>query len=98
VIGKSSSSSARITRASCATRIERKLNKLADVAAPNYATERAGVLCAPGVTVDELVAVVEGAGFTASLHRPGRAARAVVAPSTPSVPSAAGGSVEITLW
>ena len=58
-----------MTCASCAMRIEKKLNKLDGVAASvNYATERARVDYDPvAVTPDELVAAVESAGYTATL-------------------------------
>jgi Cu+-exporting ATPase len=52
--------------AACASRIERKLNKLEGVEANvNFATERATVRCDPAVTVDQLVATVESAGYHA---------------------------------
>jgi Cu+-exporting ATPase len=56
-----------MTCASCANRIERKLNKLDGVAASvNYATERATVDYDPGaVAPAELVAAVEAAGYRA---------------------------------
>ena len=60
-----------MTCASCANRIERKLNKLDGVTATvNYATEKAKVTFAGGVSTDELIAAVEQAGYTAAL--PGR--------------------------
>jgi Cu+-exporting ATPase len=60
-----------MTCASCANRIERKLNKLDGVTATvNYATEKAEVRYAEGVTTDELVAAVESAGYTATLPPP----------------------------
>src|SRR4051795_7936151 len=58
-----------MTCASCANRIERKLNKLDGVTASvNYATEKARVEFDPG-TVDsrQLVAAVEAAGYQAAL-------------------------------
>jgi Cu+-exporting ATPase len=56
-----------MTCASCVARIERKLNKLEGVEATvNFATEQATVRCDPSVTVDELVRVVEAAGYHAS--------------------------------
>src|SRR3954452_19447193 len=57
-----------MTCASCANRVERRLNKLAGVTATvNYATERARVEFEPGtVGVDELVAAVEEAGYGAT--------------------------------
>jgi Cu+-exporting ATPase len=55
-----------MTCASCAARIERKLNKLEGVEATvNYATEQATVRCEAGVPVDRLVAAVESAGYAA---------------------------------
>jgi Cu+-exporting ATPase len=55
-----------MTCSSCAARIEKKLNRLDGVEATvNYATEHATVTADPGVTVDQLVATVESAGYTA---------------------------------
>jgi Cu+-exporting ATPase len=49
-----------MTCASCAMRIEKKLNKLDGVTATvNYATEQAKVDAPEGVSVDELIAAVE---------------------------------------
>ena len=58
-----------MTCASCANRIERKLNKLDGVTASvNYATEKARVEYDPGtVAPDQLVAAVEAAGYRAVL-------------------------------
>ena len=59
-----------MTCASCANRIERKLNKLDGVSASvNYATEKAKVTYAPEVTPERLVETVESAGYGASLPR-----------------------------
>lgn len=59
-----------MTCASCATRIERKLNRLDGVQATvNYATEKATVQ-APGVDAEVLIAAVEAAGYTARLPAP----------------------------
>ncbi|MBK4348944.1 cadmium-translocating P-type ATPase [Lacisediminihabitans sp. G11-30] len=56
-----------MTCASCANRIERKLNRLDGVTATvNYATEKAQVR-APGVDTALLIATVEAAGYTAEL-------------------------------
>ena len=53
-----------MTCASCAARIEKKLNKVPGVSATvNYATETAHVAAAPDVSLDALVAVVEAAGY-----------------------------------
>jgi Cu+-exporting ATPase len=58
-----------MTCASCANRIERRLNKLDGVSASvNYATERATVDFDPGaVDPAELIAAVEAAGYAAEL-------------------------------
>ncbi|WP_167051458.1 heavy metal translocating P-type ATPase [Salinibacterium sp. ZJ77] len=59
-----------MTCASCATRIERKLNKLPGVdATVNFATEKARVR-ADGVELDELIAAIEAAGYAASVPAP----------------------------
>ncbi|GAA4672440.1 heavy metal translocating P-type ATPase [Nocardioides nanhaiensis] len=64
-----------MTCASCANRIERKLNKLDGVSASvNYATERASVTYAAPVTPEELVATVEAAGYGAQVPQPRGAA------------------------
>jgi Cu+-exporting ATPase len=64
-----------MTCASCAARIERRLNKLEGVQATvNYATERASVAFdAATVQPGELVAAVEAAGYAATLPDAGRA-------------------------
>ena len=55
-----------MTCASCAVRIERKLNKLEGVEATvNFATEQATVSHGGRVSVDDLVAAVESAGYHA---------------------------------
>jgi Cu+-exporting ATPase len=60
-----------MTCASCANRIERKLNKLDGVTATvNYATEKARVNAPEGVDPATLVAQVEAAGYRAELPKP----------------------------
>ncbi|SOD62602.1 Cu+-exporting ATPase [Streptomyces zhaozhouensis] len=60
-----------MTCASCANRVERRLNKMDGVTATvNYATEKASVSYPEGVTVDDLVARVEATGYTAEPPRP----------------------------
>ena len=60
-----------MTCASCAARIEKRLNRLDGVeASVNYASEHAAVCFDPGqVSVEDLIAAVEGAGYHASLPR-----------------------------
>ncbi len=60
-----------MTCASCAARIEKKLNRLEGVTASvNYATERARVRHGEAVAVGDLIATVEATGYTATLPRP----------------------------
>ena len=57
-----------MTCASCAARIEKKLNKVDGVEATvNFATEQATVHCDPAVPVDALIGAVDSAGYTAHL-------------------------------
>jgi Cu+-exporting ATPase len=67
-----------MTCAACATRIERKLNKLDGVeASVNYATEQAAVrFDADRVAVGDLIGAVEAAGYRASLTADANAADA----------------------
>ncbi|QNG21581.1 copper-translocating P-type ATPase [Rhodococcus triatomae] len=59
-----------MTCASCANRIERKLNKIDGVSATvNYATEKARVDIDDGVATDTLLEAVENAGYSARLPR-----------------------------
>ena len=56
-----------MTCASCAARIEKKLNRMDGVTASvNYATERALVTVPEGVTHEDVVATVEATGYTAA--------------------------------
>jgi len=65
-----------MTCASCANRIERKLNKLDGVEATvNFATEKAAVEFDPqAVSTDDLVGAIEAAGYKATLPTPQRPA------------------------
>ena len=60
-----------MTCASCANRIERKLNKLDGVVATvNYATEKAKVTYAEPLSAEDLISTVRKAGYDATLPRP----------------------------
>jgi copper chaperone CopZ len=60
-----------MTCASCATRIEKKLNKIDGVTATvNFATEKARVDFVGEVSADRLVQTIEQAGYTAELPTP----------------------------
>ncbi len=60
-----------MTCASCAARVEKKLNRMEGVSATvNYATEKAKVTYDGDVAPEDLVAAVEKAGYTARLPRP----------------------------
>jgi P-type Cu+ transporter len=59
-----------MTCAACANRIEKKLNRLDGVTATvNYATEKARATVPAGLTADDLIAVVERTGYTATRPR-----------------------------
>ncbi len=75
-----------MTCASCANRVERKLNKLDGVTATvNYATEKARVEFPPELDTAALVAQVEAAGYTAEL--PGVGGDEAEAEPTPTDPT-----------
>jgi Cu+-exporting ATPase len=58
-----------MTCASCAARVEKKLNRMDGVTATvNYATEKARVSFGGDVTTDDLIATVEKTGYTAALR------------------------------
>ncbi len=60
-----------MTCASCAVRIEKKLNRLPGVEATvNFATEKAHVLLPAEVTAERAIATVEATGYGASLPKP----------------------------
>ncbi|MFD7298655.1 heavy metal translocating P-type ATPase [Streptomyces sp. NPDC059897] len=76
-----------MTCASCAARVEKKLNRMDGVEATvNYATEKAKVSYAEGVEVADLIATVEATGYTAKPP----------APPAPPAESAQDGPVEET--
>ncbi|MFH8405083.1 heavy metal translocating P-type ATPase [Streptomyces sp. NPDC018019] len=60
-----------MTCASCAARVEKKLNRLPGVSATvNFATEKARVEYGDEVSVDDLIATVEKTGYTAQRPAP----------------------------
>ncbi|MEV0004723.1 heavy metal translocating P-type ATPase [Micromonospora sp. NPDC050980] len=66
-----------MTCASCAARIEKKLNRLDGVEATvNYATEKATVRYVDEVAPDDLIATVEKTGYTAVVPPPARSREA----------------------
>ena len=70
-----------MTCASCAMRIEKKLNKLEGVSATvNYATEKARVSYPAGMATDVLLSAVDKAGYSARLPEPDRPAASDGAP------------------
>ncbi|GAA0466708.1 carbonate dehydratase [Paractinoplanes deccanensis] len=69
-----------MTCASCAARIEKKLNRMEGVTATvNYATEKATVTVEGDATAADLIATVEKTGYTAALPSPEPAAEAAPA-------------------
>ena len=80
-----------MTCASCAARIEKRLNKLEGVSASvNYSTEKAKIILTDdSLTPEDLIAQVEGAGYTATVQRPAHIAASsgsvgAVAPADPT--------------
>jgi Cu+-exporting ATPase len=62
-----------MTCASCAARVEKKLNRMPGVeASVNYATEKARVLLPDGVSIEDAIATVEATGYSATLPAPRR--------------------------
>ncbi|MGN8551572.1 UNVERIFIED_CONTAM: heavy metal translocating P-type ATPase [Microbacterium sp. SLM126] len=60
-----------MTCASCAVRIEKRLNRIDGVeASVNYATEKATITARAGVDASDLIAEVEKTGYTAALPQP----------------------------
>ncbi|WP_031510037.1 cation transporter, partial [Streptomyces megasporus] len=60
-----------MTCASCAARVEKKLNRMDGVTATvNYATEKARVTHHPDIGVEDLIATVEATGYTATPPAP----------------------------
>jgi Cu+-exporting ATPase len=66
-----------MTCASCAARIEKKLNRMPGVTASvNYATEKASVEIDGDISTADVIAQVEATGYTARLPQPARPAAA----------------------
>jgi P-type Cu+ transporter len=60
-----------MTCASCAMRIEKKLNRMPGVTATvNYATEKAHVVLPEGMSLEDAIATVEATGYTARVPDP----------------------------
>ncbi|MGC5563167.1 heavy metal translocating P-type ATPase [Streptomyces sp. FR-108] len=77
-----------MTCASCAARVEKKLNRMDGVTASvNYATEKAKVAYADGVQVTDLIATVVKTGYTAEEPPPPQ-------PPEPAEPSAEGDAAD----
>ncbi|MGW6703828.1 heavy metal translocating P-type ATPase [Streptomyces sp. NPDC054956] len=77
-----------MTCASCAARIEKKLNRMDGVTATvNYATEKAKVTYEGDVTVADLIGTVEATGYSAREPEPPRSA----------TPDGGGGAVEASV-
>jgi Cu+-exporting ATPase len=76
-----------MTCASCAARVEKKLNKLPGVTASvNYATETAQVRFPDSLTEADLIATVEATGYTATLPRSAEPSDAEAEPKGESGP------------
>jgi Cu+-exporting ATPase len=83
-----------MTCASCAARIEKKLNRLPGVeASVNYATEKARVSLPADLTVEDAIATVEATGYGAALSEPPATAAAT---STEAEPSGGRDDAELT--
>ncbi|MFF8810974.1 heavy metal translocating P-type ATPase [Streptomyces pactum] len=75
-----------MTCASCAARIEKKLNRMDGVTATvNYATEKAKVSYREDIAVDDLIATVEATGYTAAPPPPPRTSAAAGQEPPPEV-------------
>ncbi|OKK05365.1 carbonate dehydratase [Streptomyces sp. CB02488] len=78
-----------MTCASCAARVEKKLNRMDGVTATvNYATEKARVRYGPETGVADLIATVRKTGYTAEpVHRPAPTPTPTTAPTTAPTPT-----------
>ncbi|MEV0262015.1 heavy metal translocating P-type ATPase [Streptomyces sp. NPDC050617] len=74
-----------MTCASCATRVEKKLNRMDGVAATvNFATEKARVAYADGIEIGDLVATVEKTGYSAEPRNKPESESAAAEPDRPA--------------
>ncbi|MFD0483969.1 heavy metal translocating P-type ATPase [Kineococcus sp. GCM10028916] len=74
-----------MTCASCANRVEKKLNRMPGVeASVNYATEKAHVLLPVGTAVEAAIEVVEATGYTATVPTPRPESEPVVSQGDPA--------------
>ncbi|MFI1825285.1 heavy metal translocating P-type ATPase [Streptomyces sp. NPDC020412] len=81
-----------MTCASCAARIEKKLNRMEGVEATvNYATEKAKVTFSEDVSVKDLIGTVEATGYTAAPPKPKQDAAATSSGSGADAAEAEGG-------
>ncbi len=81
-----------MTCASCAARIEKKLNRMAGVTASvNYATEKAKVVFADNITAADLIAQIEATGYTAHVPLPKQSANSAAPGSISSASISAAG-------
>ncbi|MFJ3528591.1 heavy metal translocating P-type ATPase [Streptomyces sp. NPDC090132] len=78
-----------MTCASCAARVEKKLNRMDGVTATvNYATEKARILYGPETGVADLIATVRKTGYTAEpVHRPAPTPTPTTAPAPAPAPT-----------
>ncbi|MFD5499561.1 heavy metal translocating P-type ATPase [Streptomyces sp. NPDC127061] len=80
-----------MTCASCAARVEKKLNRMDGVTATvNYATEKAKVAFGPGTGLADLIATVEKTGYTAQPVRRPEPPAPTPPPPPPSATATAG--------
>ncbi|MGW1029739.1 heavy metal translocating P-type ATPase [Streptomyces sp. NPDC002577] len=83
-----------MTCASCAARIEKKLNRMDGVSATvNFATEKAKVSYTDGIEVADLIATVEKTGYTAESPPPPLPQAAADAAEAQAAPPAADGEL-----
>jgi len=90
-----------MTCASCAARIEKKLNKMPGVTASvNYATEKAHVQVSDDVAPEDLLATVEATGYTATLPPPPPSAGQPTGelPGSPADAAQQGKDAEAAAW